>query len=219
MKNVTIYLADDHVILRDGLRNFLDQKPGFEIIGEAGDGKTVLEEIIQKKPMVVVLDISLPLVNGIQVARQVKKLHPEIKIIILTRHDDEEYVKQLLKIGIDGYVLKEEAGEDLFKAIELSLAGDIFLSPRLTCVLINEMVSVQHGKLPMAQNHACPLTRREIEVLQLIAEGRKNVEIASILGISNHTVKGHRCNMLKKLSLHNSTSLVKHAIKEKLIKI
>lgn len=218
MKNVTVYLADDHAILRDGLRNFLDQKPGFEIIGEAGDGKTVLEEIIQKKPMVVVLDISLPLVNGIQVARQVKKLLPEIKIIILTRHDNEEYIKQLLKIGIDGYVLKEDAGEDLLKAIELSLAGDIFLSPRLTRVLINEIAASKRGKVVKDNITSCPLTRREQEVARLVADGRTTNEIALMLGVSIHTVKGHRTNILKKLNV-NSTGLVKYCIKEKLIKI
>jgi DNA-binding NarL/FixJ family response regulator len=214
MNKIRIFLADDHVILREGLRYILNTVPDYQVIGESGDGREALEKIEKLKPDVVILDISMPTMTGIEVSRQLRKYHPEIKIIVLSRHDNEEYVNQLMKYGIHGYILKDNASDDLLKAIAEVLNGNMYLSPRITKNIIedylaNKKCGIQQG----ADSIFSKLSIREIEILKLIAEGKSNNQIASLIFISDKTVKVHRANIMKKMGVHKATDLVKVAIK------
>ena len=210
-KELRYYLVDDHAIMREGLKHILTAVPGNIVIGEAGDGGVAIEEIDRLKPDIILLDISLPTVSGIEITRKVRKYHPDIKIIILSRHDNEEYLSQLLKYGIHGFVLKDDAGNDLLRAVDAILKGDRYLSPRLASHLMNNFES---GSKVSESEQFTVLTNREREVLKLIAEGKSNEDIANLLWISPRTVKVHRQNVMSKLKIHKVTDLVKYAIKE-----
>lgn len=212
MKDLRVYLVDDHTILREGLRLILSQAPGVQIVGEQGDGRAAMEEIDQLKPDLVVLDISLPSLSGVEIARQIRKFHPEMKILVLSRHDNQEYVEQLLKYGVQGYILKEEAGSDLLKALEVIRKGENYLSPRITRHLVTGMERRKNANDPFEI-----LTNREREVLKLVAEGKSNEKIAQALWISAKTVKVHRANIMRKLDIHKVADLVKYAIKAGII--
>ena len=210
MKKWKIFLADDHGILREGVKMILSASNNCEVVGESDDGKDALDKIEKIKPDIAILDISIPSMTGIEVARHLKKSSPSIKIIILSRHDNEEYIKQLLKYNINGFVLKEEAGEDLLQCIESVMQGKTYLSPRIESQL-SEFGSNKHD------NPFISLTNREREILKLIAEGKSSEDIAVILDISSRTVKVHRANMMKKLDVHKVADMVKYAIKSGMI--
>lgn len=212
-KKLTFYLVDDHAILREGLKHILSSQPENVVIGEAGDGGIAFEEIDRVKPDVVVLDISLPVVSGIEITRKVRKYHPDIFIIILSRHDNEEYISQLLKYGIHGFVLKDDAGEDLLRAVEAIRKGEKYLSPRIARQLMEGLGNREKNP----EDQFSLLTNREREVLKLIAEGNSNEKIAQILWISPRTVKVHRQNIMAKLKVNKVTDLVKYAIKSGII--
>ncbi|MCE9499396.1 MAG: response regulator transcription factor [Leptospira sp.] len=214
MKKFRLYLVDDHVILREGLKHILVSGiEDGEVIGESGDGGKAYEEIDRLKPDMVLLDISLPTMSGIEVARKLRKYHPDMKIIILSRHDNEEYVKELLKYGINGFVLKDDAGEDLLRAVGAVRKNETYLSPRITGHLISNLglqKKQESGQFTI-------LTNREREILKRIAEGKSNEEIGKALWLSPKTVKVHRQNIMKKLNIHKVTDLVKYAIKSGLV--
>lgn len=215
MKKLRVFLADDHAILREGLRHILNSQPDLEVIGEAGDGQSAYEKIEELKPDIVVMDISMPQMTGIEAARKLRRYDPEIKIIMLTRHDNEEYVDQLLKYGIHGYVLKDDAGDDLLRAIEAIKKNETYLSPRITKRIMDDYgrpARLKDGSGPFAL-----LTNREREILKLIAEGKSNEEVARSLWISPRTAKVHRANIMKKLDVHKVADLVKYAIKTGLV--
>jgi len=216
MNRTKIYLADDHAILRDGLKHILSGEGGMVVVGEAGDGKTAYEEIERIKPDVAVLDISMPVLTGLEVARLLHKYNNEIKIIILSRHDNEEYIQEALKNGINGYILKDNAGDDLIRAIHEVLKGNVYLSPRIVTMLTKGIVTNEKNDKNVRDGI---LSHREKEVLKLVAEGKQSSEIASLLRISVKTVKVHRLNIMNKLDIHNVTDLVKYAIKNGLIEI
>jgi len=210
MKKCKIFLADDHGILREGVKMILSASSNCEVVGESDDGKDALDQIEKIKPDIAILDISIPSMTGIEVARHLKKSNPAIKIIILSRHDNEEYIKQLLKYNINGFVLKDEAGEDLIKCIDSVMQGKTYLSPRLESQLSDLSTSTK-------ENPFVSLTNREREILKLIAEGKSSEEISKILDISSRTVKVHRANMMKKLDVHKVADMVKYAIKNGMI--
>ena len=210
----TFYLVDDHAIMREGLKLILTAQKGNIVIGESGDGAIALEEIDRLIPDILLLDISLPKVSGIEITRKVRKYHPDMKIIILSRHDNEEYLSQLLKYGIHGYVLKDDAGNDLLRAVEAVKKGERYLSPRLAAHLMNNFES--RGILG-EKNQFTLLTNREREILKLIAEGNSNDAIGKLLWISPQTVRVHRQNIMSKLKVHKVADLVKYAIKEGII--
>ncbi len=217
-KQVRIFLADDHHILREGLRHIICAEPDFEVTGEAGNGREALEAIERDRPDVAILDISMPGMTGIEAARQIKKFHPEIKVIILSRHDSEEYVNALMKYGADGYVLKDSAGEELIRAIWEARKGNIYLSPRLIKGLVSELPGpAMSGQRDHRERIFRKLSDRECEILKLIAEGKTNNEIASLLFISDKTVKAHRANIMQKLGAHKVADLVKYAMQKGLI--
>ncbi|HOS41931.1 MAG TPA: response regulator transcription factor [Spirochaetota bacterium] len=210
-----IFLADDHAILREGLRHIISSVPEYEVVGEAGDGKEALEMIEKLRPDVAVLDISMPLMTGIEVSRQVRKYWPEMKIIILSRHDNEEYIEQLIKYGVHAYILKDSAGADLLKAIAEVLRGNVFLSPAIMTKIVS---GIAPGKSVRADDTLFgTLTEREIQVLKLIAEGKSTGEIAGLLRISDKTVKVHRTNIMAKLGAHKVADLVRYAVRQGLI--
>ncbi|HOT44005.1 MAG TPA: response regulator transcription factor [Spirochaetota bacterium] len=219
MADVTIYLVDDHAVLRDGLKVILGAVPGYRVVGEAGDGKTAIEEIERIKPMVVILDISLPVMTGIDVARQLKKYHPEIRIIILSQHGNEEYVNKLLGFGVEGYLFKESASQYLVQAIDEVSRGNIHLDPNITRMLVDGMTGVRPtAKEP--KNGVLPaLSEREKEVLKLIAEGYTGKEIGAMLRISEQTVKVHRANIVRKIKAESTADLVRYAVREGLIQV
>lgn len=218
--NVSLFLADDHTMFREGLKLIIEDVPQYRVTGESGDGKETLELIEKLRPDVVILDISIPTMSGIEVARYLKKYVPGIKIIILSRHDNEEYVKELFKTGVGGYVLKDDAGDDLLRAIDAVMKNTVFLSPGVATKVVLDYVGLEKNRQHnTGDSQFMLLTGREREVLKLIAEGKSGIEIAEYLRISPFTVKVHRASIMKKLNVHKSSELVVYAIKNNIIEI
>ncbi|HNX23085.1 MAG TPA: response regulator transcription factor [Spirochaetota bacterium] len=220
MNKIRIYIADDHAILRDGLKLILSRNDKFEIVGEAGDGKKVLEDVEKIKPDIVILDISMPVMTGLEVTRQIKKYYDNIKVIMLSRHDNEIHVKEALQNGANGYILKDYAADDLIRAITEVMNGNIYLSPNLVTSLITNNPCILNKKsFEIINIEENLLSCKEKQVLKLISEGNTSKSIALTLRISEQTVKGHRSSIMKKLDLHKSADLVKYAIKSGLIEM
>jgi len=219
MNKVRVYIADDHAIMRDGLKLIISQNDKYELAGEAGDGKKALEEIEKIKPDIAILDISMPLMTGLEVARQLKKYHSEIKVILLSRHDNEAYINQTLQNNINGYVLKDYAGVELMRALSDVMMGDIYLSPKLINKLATRMNLLSNCSMREIDYEENIISNREKQVLKLICESKTNKDIALNLRISEQTVKVHRKNIMKKIDTHNVTDLLKYAIKIGLIEI
>jgi len=216
MNKVRILLADDHTILRDGIRSLLEDEPDMVVIGEAEDGRSAVKLACQLKPDVVLMDIAMPLLNGLEATRQIKHDCPQVKVLILTMHENEEYIRQVLASGAMGYILKDAAARELLDAIRAVQHGEAVLSPAITRLVIENYL--RWGDL-QSENPSNGLSPREREVLQLIAEGYSNKEIAEILCISIKTVQAHRMNLMSKLDLHDRADLIKYAIQRKIIDI
>jgi DNA-binding NarL/FixJ family response regulator len=204
-----ILLADDHAIVRDGLKTVLVSE-GFEIAAEAADGREAVDLTRKLRPDAVVLDVSMPSLNGIDAAREIQTACPQIKTILLTMHKQTQFILEALRAGVKGYVLKAQASGDLIHAIRAALQGDTYLSPGIS----DSVVQAALGHEKAARD---PLTQREREVLQLIAEGKTNKEISGMLAMSVKTVESHRRNLMLKLDIHETASLVRHAIRIGLI--
>jgi DNA-binding NarL/FixJ family response regulator len=216
MHKVRILLADDHTILRDGIRALLEDEPDMLVIGEAEDGRTAVKMACQLKPDLVLMDIAMPLLNGLEATRQIKRECPQVNVLILTMHENEEYIRQVLASGAMGYILKDAAARELLEAIHAVQRGEAVLSPAITRLVIENYL--RWGDLQKEDNpHG--LTPREREVLQLIAEGYSTRQIAEILSISVKTVQAHRTNLMSKLDLHDRADLIKYAIQRKIIDI
>ena len=216
MEKIRILLADDHTILRSGIRSLLEDEPGLSVIGEAEDGRTAVTMACKLKPDVVIMDIAMPLLNGLEATRQIKVQCPDVKVLILSMHDNEEYIRQVLEAGAMGYILKDAAARELISAIQSVYRGEAVLSPAVTRLVIEDYLR-WGGTRP--QEEADSLSPREREVLQLIAEGYTNKQIAEILSISIKTVQAHRNNLMQKLDLHDRGELIKYAIQKKIIEI
>jgi DNA-binding NarL/FixJ family response regulator len=218
MNKVRIFLTDDHPVLREGLKYIIKSNPEYEIIGESGDGKEALEKIEKLKPDIALLDISMPTMTGIEVARQIRKYSSKTRIIIFSRYDNEEYVNQVMKYGVKGYILKDDTSEDLLKAIREVLKGNIFMSSSISTKILSDFYQTQkHSVNKKKKSIFDILSNREIEILKLVTEGKPTAMIASLLRISDNTVKAHRANIMKKLNIHKVTDLVKYAIKSGLV--
>ncbi len=216
MNKIRVLLADDHTILRDGIRALLEDQADIEVIGEAQDGLATVKMTAQLQPDVVVMDIAMPLLNGLEATRQIKRDFSQVKVLILTMHENEEYIRQVLAAGALGYVLKDAAARDLLGAIRAVYQGEAVLSPAITRLVIEDYL--RWGDIrPLDSSNG--LTSREREVLQLIAEGYTNKEIADILCLSVKTVQSHRTNLMGKLDLHDRGELIKYAIQKKIIEI
>lgn len=210
---IKVIIADDHTIVREGLKSLIDSMgQDIEIIGEASNGNELLEIAEQKPADVYILDISMPILNGIEATDRLIRMDPENKIIILSRHDNKELVKKALEFGARGYVLKSNTGEELVNAINDVSRGKSFLSPKISSFMVDKFLGKKyHYK---KKKKTVELTRREREVLQLIAEGFSNKEIAEKLNISFSTVHVHRSNIMEKLNIHKQAGLIRYAIKE-----
>ena len=216
MDKIRILLVDDHTILRDGIRLLLESEPDMTVVGEAEDGRTAVKLTCQLKPDVVLMDIAMPLLNGLEATRQIKHDCPGVKVLILTMHENEEYIRQALASGAMGYILKDAAARELLNAIHAVHRGEAILSPAVTRLVVENYLRWGDIQKDSSTNRLSP---REREVLQLIAEGYSNKQIAEILCISIKTVQAHRMNLMSKLDLHDRAELIKYAIQRKIIDI
>jgi len=210
-----IVLVEDHTILREGLRSLLHEHDNLEVIGEAADGRTGLRLALSKKPDLVLMDLSMPKMNGFEAIREIKKTEPAIKIIALTVHNTEEYILMTLQAGADGYVLKDTTHDELIMAVRQVLSGKRFLSPSVSGKIIEGYLEGKKNIPSMSQIDG--LTQREREVLKLIAEGYKNKDVANFLCISLKTVEKHRANLMRKLDLHNTSALTLYAVERGIV--
>ena len=215
MENLRIVLAEDRTILREGLRALLSADPNFEIIGEAQDGREAVRCVEKLEPDLLLMDLSMPRMSGMDAIREIKKRYPEIKIIALTVHKTEEYLLATLQAGADGYVLKDATHDELVLAIKNVMRGKSYLSPGVSEKVIEGYLEGKESNRPRSSWET--LSQREREVLKLIAEGYKNKEIAEDLCISLKTVEKHRANLMKKLDLHNAAALTVYAMQKGLV--
>ena len=204
-----IVLADDHVMFRQGIKRIIEGIEGLEVIGEASDGFELLNLLNELKPDIVFLDISMPNMRGIEATREIKSLHPDVKVLILTMHRKKEYLYHAISAGAQGYLLKEDSDVELFSAIETIRKGGFYVTRLLAGELVEDISHMYKGNTQLPSE---PLTTRERQVLKLIAEGKSNREIADLLYISIRTVENHRANIMKKLNLSKTAEIVKYAI-------
>jgi DNA-binding NarL/FixJ family response regulator len=214
MESYRLVLADDHLMFRQGIKKILEENSDIEVVGEATDGLELLNLLKKTTPDVIILDISMPNIRGIEATREIKSVYPDVKILILTMHKRKEYLYHCLSAGAEGYLLKEDADTELYAAVKKVQDGGVYISPILSKDLTDDFVKMCRGDL---QVPADKLTAREREVVKLIAEGNKNREIADLLCISIRTVENHRANIMKKLKLKNTSELVKYAIRKKYV--
>jgi len=212
---IRILLADDHAILRDGIRALLSDETDLQVVGEAENGRQALEQARALRPDIVIMDIGMPLLSGLEATTQIRRDVPEARVLILTMHQNEEYLARVLAAGASGYVLKDVAGRELVSAIRQVAGGEAFFSPSMTKTL----TSLYLHSLEAERTHDpySDLTIREREVLQLVAEGFTNHQIAEMLKLSIKTVKTHRLHLMQKLDLHDRTELVKYAFQKGII--
>ena len=215
MKKLRILMADDHVVMRTGLRVLLERQANLEVVGEAANGRETIELAASLKPDVVVMDVGMPSLNGIEATKAIVTQRPATAVIVLSMHADESYVMRALKAGARAYLLKDSAAADLISAIEAVSQGKSFFSPKVSRILAEDYIRVLKQK--GAVDTYDLLTSREQEILQLLAEGKANKEVASTLNISPYTVETHRSHILQKLNLHNSAELVLYAVRKGII--
>jgi DNA-binding NarL/FixJ family response regulator len=213
MDNVRILLADDHAMLRDGVRMVLESHPGFEVVGTADNGRDAVRLAEELRPDIAVLDVAMPEINGLEATRAIIENSPETSVVVLSMHEGEEYLREALRAGASGYVLKRAAAKELVGAINAVRRGESYLDPALTRTLISDYVR----QVERSDDAPDSLTDRELEVLTLVAEGLTNRQIALQLNISIKTVQTHRANLMDKLNLHDRTELVRYAIRRGLI--
>jgi DNA-binding NarL/FixJ family response regulator len=217
MRKTRVLLAEDHTIVRKGLRSLLETQAGIEVIGEAEDGREAVVQVEQQRPDIVLMDITMPGLNGLEATRQIKKRFPEVKVLILTVHSDEEYIRQILRAGASGYLVKQAAPHELISAIEAIQRGESYLSPSVSKKVVQEYVQHATGS---AEEDSCErLTDREREVLQLIAEGNSTRDIAELLHTSVKTAETHRARLMGKLDIHSTAELTQYAIRKGVISL
>ena len=215
MRKIRILLADDHKLMRSGLRVLLEQQPDLVVVGEASDGREAVAQAISSKADVLVMDIGMPSLNGIEAAGQITQSHAEIAIVMLSMHSDESYVLRALKAGAKGYLLKDSAEADLLRAVHAVAEGKSFFSPAVSKVLLDDYV--RKLKRSGSDDPYDLLTPREREILQLVAEGKSNKDVAQLLNLSIYTVETHRSNIMEKLNLHGVPELILYAVRKGII--
>jgi len=216
MKPIRILLADDHTVVRKGLRLLLENEPGFHVVADAATGREAVTLAEQHEPDVVVMDIAMPLLNGIEAARQILAKTPRAAVVFLSMHADESYVLRALKAGARAYLLKDSAEQDLINAVRAVAEGKAFFSPAISKMLVEDyMRQLEERKLEDSYDL---LTTREREILQLLAEGKNNKDVATLLNLSLYTVETHRANIFQKLNLHSGAELILYAIRKGVIR-
>lgn len=212
---IQILIADDHGIVRQGTRSLLEKESDLQVVGEAEDGRSAVEMTESLKPDVVVMDIAMPHLNGLDASAQIVRRHPEIGVIILSMHEEEDYLVRALSAGVRGYLLKDTAQVDLVRAVRSVAQKKAFFSPAIAQMLVDDFTR-QMQKKGVADSYEL-LTEREREILQLLAEGNSNKEAAAILDVSPYTIETHRNNLMQKLNLHNTAEIVLYAVRKKII--
>jgi DNA-binding NarL/FixJ family response regulator len=210
MESLKLLVADDHEIVRKGVRCLLDAQPGWQVMAEASNGREAVEQAKWLKPDVAILDIGMPSLNGLEAARQILKNDPHIKIVILTMHDSDSLVREVLKMGARGYVSKTDAMRDLVTAINAVRSGDTFFTAKVAEVVLE-------GYLDKSEATDSRLTPRQREIIQLLAEGKSSKEIAVALGLSTKTAETHRANIMKRLNCHSASEIVRYAVRNNII--
>jgi two-component system response regulator NreC len=208
MNTLRIFLADDHIVLREGLKSLINAQPDLEVVGEAGNGQEALQKVQDLHPDVVLMDLSMPEMNGLRATEHLKQLCPQVKVLALTALEDQDYFRQLLKMGASGYLLKHAAAEELIQAIRRVAAGGIYLDPSLAGAVVDNYIREPSST---ATGRESDLSDRETEVLRLIAWGYTNKEIAAQLHISTKTVETHKTNLMSKLDLSSRADIVRYA--------
>jgi DNA-binding NarL/FixJ family response regulator len=211
-KTYKVILADDHILMRRGLKKILEEKNDFEITGEVGDGLELLSIINRIEPDLIILDVSMPNLRGIEAIPEIRHIHSNAKVLILTMHKEEEYLYQAISAGANGYLLKEDAEKELFTAIETIQGGKTYISPGLADQSMQNWVRLRRGESDSQLSDI--LTLRQREILKMIAEGKSNKEIGDLLYISVRTVERHRANMMEKLNVRKTAELVQYAMKK-----
>jgi len=214
---IKVLIADDHTVLRDGLRLLLGNQHDFEIVGEASDGRDAYFKVEELRPDVVIMDIGMPVLNGLDATLEIKRTFPDVKVLILTQHDNDEYVYRILQAGAAGYVLKRAAGVELVSAIRGVHGGKAFIYPSMTKELLTDYLRRAEAGQEKASYDG--LTERERQILKMIADGCTNQQIAHLLCLSVKTVQAHRGHLMEKLNMHDRTELVKYAIRKGIIKV
>ena len=215
MKKIKIILADDHGIVRAGIRHLLESQPDIDVVAEAEDGHQAVQLAESENADIVIMDIAMPHLNGIEAAAQVRRRRPETAVIILSVHDDEEYLSRALAAGVRGYLLKDSAQREVVQAVQAVASGKAFFSPAIAHKLAEDYSRQLQGKV--RQDSYDSLTDREKEILQLVAEGKTTKEIAALLNVSPYTVETHRTHIMHKLSLRNTAELVLYAVRKKIV--
>jgi two-component system response regulator NreC len=216
MAKLRLLLADDHTVVRQGLRKVLEDRPDWEVVAEAGDGREAVRLAEEHKPDVAILDVAMPLLNGIEAARQMTKRVPATRILVLSMHADEAYVTQILQAGATGYLLKDSADVDLIQAVAAVAQGKSFFSPAIARVMLDDYVRQPREKGFTDRYET--LSGREREIFQLIAEAKTNKEIAALLNVSPSTVETHRAHIMEKLDLHSAAEIVLYAVRRGVIR-
>lgn len=211
-----ILIADDHGIVRTGLKLLLDRIPEMEVVAEAADGREAVRLAQELRPDITIMDIGMPLLNGLDAAAQIVRENERTGIIMLSMHTDEGYILRALDAGAKGYLLKDHADEDLEQAVRCVATGKPYFSPSIAQALLEDYVSLMRER--RLKDSYDLLTEREREVLQLLAEGKSNKEVASVLGLSPYTVETHRTNLMQKLNLHNTAEIVLYAVRKAIIR-
>lgn len=217
MSKIRVLIADDHAILREGVRALLNLSEDIEVVGEAADGQEAVEQCRRLDPHVILMDIAMPGLGGLEATLEIRKGNPRTKILVLTQYEDREYIRRFLKAGVSGYVLKKAAGSELTAAIRATHRGGLVLDPTVAREAMEE-----YGARPTTEESADPyetLTDREKQVLKLVAEGRSNKEVAAVLDISVKTAMSHRERVMGKLDLHSRTDLIKFALRKGIIRV
>ncbi len=209
-QQIEIVIADDHSIVRQGLRKLLEEENYIKIIGEAVNGREAVQKVQKLKPDVIIMDIAMPILNGIEAARQIRQLNLKTKVVILSMHDHSRYIRELLGIGVSGYVLKDAVSGDIIKAILAAVKGNIYLSPSISSQVIEDYVEM--NKTTSQEELYDTLSNREREVFQMMVEGHSTRQISQTLCVSPSTIKTHRSNIMRKLKMDNISKLIQYAI-------
>ena len=216
MNKIRVFLADDHKILRESLVILLSQQENIEVVGAAGDGQEAYRKILELKPDIAVLDISIPNLNGLDLAEKLRAEMPEVKVVILTMHKSGEFVSKALRAGVRGYVLKDNALEELMECINLVFDRKVYLSQDITGIVVDGFVNNNRENPETGENS---ISLREKEILQLLAEGKSNKDISDLLNLSIKTVETHRANIMRKLGFRHITDLVLYAVRNHMIEL
>jgi DNA-binding NarL/FixJ family response regulator len=215
MPDIRVLIVDDHAILRDGIRSLLERQDGICVVGEASHGREALARVDEFEPDIVLMDVAMPVMDGLEATRRIKDAFPEVKVLILTQHDSQEYVAPLLQAGASGYVLKRSGGREVVTAIHQVFEEGAFLEPGVARQVLDDYTKTAGDKAASQPS----LTARERQVLELVVEGKSNKEIAHALVISPKTVSVHRTNIMAKLGVHNSIELVRYVMEHKLLEL